>query len=126
MTKPSYIQDCTRLFSKEWRIIKRTFYAHSLNSNLKDNFDELPNQVYDADVKDVEPSDRSGKTEGDTRFLQEYVSEARDIDMIRRERKKDLVCDLNIDVQMSFLSSLFSLKIVIPCSLPILWSMYLM
>lgn len=92
MTRPSYIQDCARLFSKEWRIVKKTYHNHSLNTNLKDNFEELPNQTYDTDIKEIEPTDKSGKTEGDTKFLQEYVAEARDIETIRKERKKDLVC----------------------------------
>ena len=93
---------------------------------MKDNYEELPVQVYDIDLKNVEPADKSGKTEGDSKYLHDYISESRDIDIIRKERKKDFVCLFEFESKYFINKSDFSWtidKLYLP---HILWSMFKM
>jgi len=77
-----------RLYTKEYRYVKRPFAHHSLNSEIKDNYDSLADQEYEVDAKVETPSKDKDVSEP---YVRAFLEDTRDIDVIRKEKRKNLV-----------------------------------
>lgn len=80
-----YVTECVRLYTKDWRLVQKNYRKYGSNSEIKDNFAALADQSYDVD--------KTAKMTSaiDEKALKAYIDENRDVDLIRKELKKDLV-----------------------------------
>lgn len=75
-----------RLYTKEYRVVKRPFARYALSSEIKDPYNDLKDQEYEVDT----PNGKSSKSSKDD-YVQPFLDDSRDIEVIRKEKRKCLV-----------------------------------
>ena len=78
------------MFTKPWRVLSKPHLMEGLNSEMKDNFELLPDVDYEVDRAAPESAENSENKLEKSVALSDYSSEKRDAEIIRKESKGDL------------------------------------